>query len=266
MATNTNMVPQDGLPVQVQQVAAAQQLGAFLKVYGTKLVRTSIGALVFLVGAALFFAGGIFPTDETVATRGILLVFAVLFLSTAIYMIFTVIQAANQQVYLFQQGIVIDKGNQVQAFPWNQVAEVWQSITRHYRNGVYTGTTYIYTLRRTDGYQVKLSNLTKGIAELGPAVAQGITRELVPRALYSIRTGQTLTYAPFSVNEQGIGNGREFLPWSQVQAVEVKQGRVTIKKAAPSRGIWMAMVAKIPNFLVFTVVVEEMRRQASGSK
>jgi hypothetical protein len=125
----TNMVPQDRLPLPVQQVAAAHRLGAFLKAYNTSLVRTIIGALVFLAGAALFFAGGIFPPEETVVTRGILLVFALLFLGTAIYMVSTVIQAANQQIYLFQQGIVIDKSNQVQAFPWNQVAEVWQSVS-----------------------------------------------------------------------------------------------------------------------------------------
>ena len=97
----TNMVPQDRLPLPVQQVAAAHRLGAFLKAYNTSLVRTIIGALVFLAGAALFLAGGIFPPDETVVTRGILLVFALLFLGTAIYMVSTVIQAANQQIYLF---------------------------------------------------------------------------------------------------------------------------------------------------------------------
>jgi len=80
--------------------------------------------------------------------------------------------------------------------------------------------------------------------------------------LYSLRTGQTLTFASFSVNQQGIGNGREFTPWSQVQAVDVSQGRVTVKKTGTSRGWATAMVAKIPNFLVFKVVAEEMLRQA----
>ena len=108
--------------------------------------------------------------------------------------------------------------------------------------------------------------MTKNIAELGPAIAQAITRELVPRALHSIRVGQTLTFAPFSVNQQGIGNGREFLPWSQVQAVEVKQGRVAVKKTGTLRGSWTSKVAKIPNFLVFTVVADQMLQQASAGR
>ena len=262
----TNMVPLDMLPLPVQQVAAVQRLGAFMKAYKTSLVRTILGALVFMVAAALFCAGGIFPPDLPVTTRVVLLGFGLFSLGLAIFLAYSVIQVANQQIYLFQQGMVIDKGKQVQAFPWHQAATVWQSITRNYRNGRYVGTTYMYTLRRFDGYQVKLNNLTKDIAELGPTIAQGITRELVPHALHSIRVGQTLTFAPFSVSQQGIGNGREFIPWSQVQGVEVKQGRVTVKKTGTSRDWGTDKVAKIPNFLVFTVVADEMLRQASAGR
>lgn len=203
-------------------------------------------------------------TTNTVTTRVVLLIFGLFSLGLAIFLAYSVIQVANQQIYLFQQGMVIDKGKQVQAFPWNQVATIWQSITRNYRNGRYVGTTYIYTLRRVDGYQVKLNSLTKDIAELGPTIAQGITRELVPRALHSIRVGQTLTFAPFTVNQQGISNGREFLPWAQVQGVEVKQGRVIVKKTGKSRDWGTDKVARIPNFLVFTMVADEMLRQANA--
>jgi len=254
------------LPQPVQQVAAAGRLGAFMKVYKTTFVKTVVGAITFVVAAALFCAGGIFPPDLEVVTRVILLVFGLFFLGLAISLTSSVIQVANRQIYLFQQGMVIDKGKQVQVLPWNQVAEVWQSITRNYQNGSYVGTTHVYTLRRVDGYQVKLDNLTKDIAELGLAIIQGITRKLVPRAFHAIRDGQTLTFAPFSVNQQGISNGREFLSWSQVQTVDVNQGRVMVKKAGTSRVWGTAKVAKIPNFLVFTIVAEEMIRQVGGRR
>src|SRR5262249_2435617 len=134
-----SMVPQGVLPLPVQQTAAAQQLGVFIKTYKSTLVRTVIGAITFLVAGAFFCAGGIFPPDLTLVTRAVLLIFGLLFLGVAISMIYSVIQVANQQIYLFQQGMVIDNGKQVQAFPWNQAAEVWQSITRNYRNGSYVG-------------------------------------------------------------------------------------------------------------------------------
>jgi hypothetical protein len=262
----TNMAPPAILPQSVQQVAAAQRLGAFTKVYTTAVVRTIIGSLVFLAAAALFCAGGLLPPELTVTARIALLACGLLFLGLAFSLANSVIQVANQQIYLFEQGMVIDKGKQVQAFLWNQVSEVWQSITRTYRNGRYVGTTYVYRLRRADGYQVKLNNLTKDIAELGPTMAQSITRELFPRALHAIRAGQTLTFATFSVNRQGIGNGRDFLPWSQVQGLDVQQGRVTVKQAGRSRGSWSDKVANTPNFLVLTLVAEEMLQQAGAGR
>lgn len=259
----TNIAQQNMLPLEVQQAAAAQRLGTFIKVYKSSLTRTIIGVVFFLVGGILFLAGGIFPTDISIVTRVILLFFGISFAALAIYMAFTVIRVAGQQIYLFQQGMVIFKKNQVQAIHWNQISEVLQSITRNYRNGVYVGTTYIFTLRLADGYQIKLDNLTKNIAELGPAVAQGITRELVPRAFQTLQTGQTLTFAPFSVNYQGISKGREFIPWGQVEAINVNRGYVKIKTVGTSKSWSSVMVSKIPNYLVFTVVAEELRRQAS---
>lgn len=260
-----NMAPQDLLPLPVQQIAADQQLGAFAKAYPPSLTRTILGALLFLITGGLFFAGGVFPPDS-VNTKVILAGFGVALLGLALYLFSTVAQAATQRVYLFQRGVVIAKGDQLQPFPWNQVAEVWQSVTRNYRNGIYVGTTYSYTLHRVDGYQIKLGNLTKNIAELGPVIARGVTQELIPRALHAIRNGQTLTFALFSVNQQGIGNGREFIPWQQVQNINVKQGRVTVKKIGISRTWGTITVAKMPNFLIFTAVTEEMIRQSGGGR
>jgi hypothetical protein len=256
-----NMAPQGILSLPVQQVATAQQLGPFMKTYKTTLVRTILGIIFFFVGTVFFFVGAV------AGSQIVLLLLGLLCLALVIYLVYTAIQVANRQIHLFQYGIVIEQGNQVQPFPWSQASEVLQSITRNYRNGIYVGTTYLFTLRRIDGYQIKLNNMTKNIAELGPAVAKGITQALVPRALTSLSAGQTLRFTPFSINQQGITNIRnEFLPWAQVQAINVTKGYVQIKKIGTSRNWGNVAVAKIPNFLVLTVVAEEMRRSASGGR
>lgn len=253
-----NMTPPGLLSLPVQQVATAQQLGPFAKIYKTTIVRTTIGSSVFLIAGVAFFIGGI------VGSVIFLSIIGLLFIAMAIYMLYTAIRIFDQKIYLFQYGMIIEHRNQLQAFPWHQASEVLQSITRNYRNGIYVGTTYFYTLHRADGYQIKLNNLTKNIAELGQAVARGITQALVPRALKSLNDGQTLTFTPFNINLQGIANKREFIPWAQVQSIDVKKGYVQIKKTGTSR-IWGNVpVAKIPNYLVLTVIAEEMRRQSVG--
>ncbi len=261
MARNT--ISQGLLPPPVQQAAAYGQLGGFQKAYQASLVRTVMAAIIFTCAAVGSLAGFAFGNDLNGTTRIVLLLFALLFLGLVLSMIYDTIQAAYQQLYLFQQGTVITKGKQVQVFPWRDTA-VWQSITRRYRNGVHVGTNYIYTLRRMDGYQIKLNNLTKNIAELGQAVVTGITREQVPPALAAIRAGQTLTFARFSLNQQGINNGREWLAWTQVQAVEMNRGYLIVKKVGKSSPWEVVLVAKIPNIFILMTVAEEMRRQTGN--
>ncbi|HEX3641839.1 MAG TPA: hypothetical protein VHV10_11160 [Ktedonobacteraceae bacterium] len=60
-----NMAPQGILLLSVQQVAAAQQLGAFIKTYQATLTKTVVGAITFVVAGVFFCAGGIFPPDLT---------------------------------------------------------------------------------------------------------------------------------------------------------------------------------------------------------
>jgi hypothetical protein len=257
-----NMMSPDGiLPIPVQQAAASQQLGAFTKYYPPALVKSIIGAIICAAVAVMFMFIGTQADDGAV----VFVLIGIFFFGFTAYLIYQIVQASGQKIYLFQQGIIIENNGQIQVFPWNQASEVFQSITRHYRNGIYTGTTYQYTLCRADGYKVKLNNMTKGIAELGQAVAQGVTQELVPRAMHSIHSGQTLTFAQFTINTQGIGNGREFIPWQQVQAVDVNQGQVSVKKAGKFFNWGSAAVSKIPNFFVFLAVSQEMIRQTNAS-
>ena len=256
-----NMAPQGFLSMPVQQAAAAQQLGNFNKSYNTNFVSSIIG-IVVCAAAGLLFVSFAFGGDDGAAFQ---LVIAFLLFAVTAYLIYRLAQFGGRKIHLFQRGLIIESGNQIQPFPWNQTAEVWQQIIRRYRYGIYVGSSYKYTLRRTDGYQVKLDNMVKGIAELGEAVSNGVTQELVPRALHSIRNGQTLTFGQFIINQQGIGNGREFIPWPEVQAVNVNRGRLTVQKAGKFFSWGSSMVARIPNFFVFLAVAEEMIRQAASS-
>jgi hypothetical protein len=262
---STNMAQQGFLSMSVQQAAAAQQLGAFHKTYTFRLIGPIIGIPVYVVVGVLFAfffpRMGIVTSSSSIVFPGI----ALLFLCAAVYQVYLLIQHSGRKFHLFQQGLVIEDKNQVQPFPWSQTAEVWRTVVRNYRNGIYVGTTYSYTLRRVDGYQVRLNNLVKNIGELGEAVSRGVTRELVPRALYSIRGGQTLTFGQFTINQQGMGNGREFIAWPEVQAINVNRGVLTVKKAGKFFNWGSSMVAKIPNFFVFLAVAEEMIRQAAVS-
>ena len=266
MTPQTNLVSPDVVPLPVQQAAHAQQLGTFLKAYRVSIpqVIAAIFVIILFWGAGIYLLGsGLFEQDN-IGIKVSSLVFGLFLLGVPIGIFYLqygqnlslVPQSIKRRIYLFQQGIVIDQAGQLQPFPWNQTAEFWEDVLISTK-----GSRFNYTLRRFDGYQIKLNDLTKGIRELGSAMAQGITQAQVPRAWQALQSGQTLTFAPFSINQQGIGNGREWLPWSQVQEITRKDGRVSIKKVGMPQAWGSAL---IPNCRVFTTMAEDFRQQARG--
>lgn len=266
MTPQTNLVSQDVVPLPVQQAAYAQQLGAFIKAYKVSNfnVIAAIFAIILFWGAGIYFLGsGLFEQDN-IGIKVSSLVFGLVLLGVPIGVIYLqykqnlylVLQSIKRRIYLFQQGIVIDQGGQLQPFPWHQTAEFWEDVYVNVRSSQFN-----YTLRRLDGYQIKLNDMTKGIRELGPVMAQAITQALLPRAWQALQSGQTLTFAPFSINQQGIGNGREWLPWSQILEITRREGRVSIKKVGMPQ-VWGA--ALIPNCRVFTTIAADLKQQAGG--
>jgi hypothetical protein len=264
MTPQTNLVSQDIVPLPVQQAAYAQQLGTFLKAYRVSIfnVIAAIFALLVFWGAGIYFLGsGLFERAD-ISAKVASLVFGMICLGAPIGAIYldsgqnlsSVPQAIKRRIYLFQQGIVIDQAGQLQPFPWHQTAEFWEDVIRSRRSSH-----SIYTLRRLDGYQIKLNGMTKGIFELGSAMTQGITQALVPRAWQALQSGQTLTFAPFSINQQGMSNGHEWLSWSQIQEISREYGRVSVKKVGMSQTWGPAL---IPNCRVFTTIAADLRQQA----
>jgi hypothetical protein len=259
----THFAPQDvlPLPISVQQAAESHRLGTFSKAYQATLVRSIAIISIFLLSAVGFSAAAIFGHDLKVGTIVLSLLLALLFVVGSL-LIFRAIEATQRQIYLFQHGLVIERRNQIEVLAWRDI-QVCQSITRRSSNGIYVGTTYIYKLRRADGYHIELGTfLVKNVAELGQAITKGVTQEQVPSAFAAIRAGQTLVFDPFRINQHGIGFKQELLPWTHVEAIVVSRGSVTIKKMGTRAGSWLALVSKTPNVMVFLVIAEEMRQQA----
>ncbi len=46
---------------------------------------------------------------------------------------------------------------------WDQVEAVWQAVTRRYYNGIYTGTTHLYTVRRWDRTKTVFNDQIKNV-------------------------------------------------------------------------------------------------------
>lgn len=164
-----------------------------------------------------------------------------------------------RRLHFFEGGLVLaDAKGPTVWYRWNAVSCL-QSITRRYANGVYVGTTYVYTMIAPDGKQTKVTNFFDRPEEWGPLIQQEITRAQVPAALATLHAGASVAFGPLTINRGGMATNNRSITWGEVQELQIVQGYLRVKKA----GGWMRWSAKpvsaIPNFFVFLTAADTLR-------
>lgn len=166
---------------------------------------------------------------------------------------------AARRLHLFEHGLAeVGKNGEVSVFRWDSMT-VLQEITERYANGIYVGTTYVYTLYREHGTTLKVTDFYAQPERWGPAFQEEITRAQLPGLLAGLEQGQSLAYGGLSVNLHGVATAKGRLTWPEIEKVEVAQGTLVLRKHG-KKLFWARMpVKEIPNLFLFLALVERLR-------
>ncbi|HEX4206034.1 MAG TPA: DUF6585 family protein [Ktedonobacteraceae bacterium] len=240
--------PDMQVPPEVYNQAANYQLGELTGLYkprfanalmivGIALGVTILDIIVFL--AILIYGGYIFY---------ILIVIPIV----ALIWMFSALPYANLRVYTFAQGLVHARGQAIDAVRWDQIEAVWAKATRS-RNSIQ----YIYTVRRGgDGKTFTYRNHLQQVRNLGATIQQRLVQAQMPRVIPAYNAGQNIAFGAVNVNMQGLNNGKEMVPWSEVGSIVNREGTLNIEKDGRLLP-WKAIkVANVPNFAVLQALVQ----------
>jgi len=243
------------------QHAATYRLGAPVTEYKYRAVGMIVSASITMLAGIFFLSLYLMNLTGSSYFGGdsqSMLVFGlvgVAFLAIAVWLCIKTFLARGSHVYVFNEGL-LRMGSRMVAIRWDSVESVWQSVTRRYTNGVYTGTRHIYTVRQWDGTKTVFNDQIKNVEALGNTIARETLRILLPRVIEAYRAGSTITFGPLSVSQQGVSNGKELLPWYQIKGIEIQRGTVTVKKEGKRLNWSSVRVPQIPNFFVFNALVD----------
>ena len=256
MAQQARTSAQTQLPQEAYQYASMYQLGNPLAVYRVSFRQSIILGILCLPFAALF-AGVAISGGSSGITIVFMLFLALLCVVGGVYylIVYPLIHGA-WRIYSCTDGFLFLKGSQPIPCRWDQVAFVWQRIVRHYTNGVYTGTTFKYTICRADGFEIIIDQKFRSASQLGTQAQREVTRRLTPQAVAAFNAGQTLQFGPFNVSRQGLATPKEVIPWSEVQQVSANRGMVVIQRRGQRKAKSYGGVDKVPNLYVFFNVAE----------
>ncbi len=161
---------------------------------------------------------------------------------------------------VFQQGLAFADRSGVQQFRWEDVDHILQRVVKQYRNGVYVGTTYLYTVKTLAGRELKFDNKFAEIAKLGEALQQKISSALFPRFVNALNTGQRAVFGPLAFDREQVYHGAKALKWSEVQVVRVVKGGISIYKTGAKSPWASAAVDAVPNFFIFYDLVGRLSK------
>jgi hypothetical protein len=157
---------------------------------------------------------------------------------------------------VFDRGLAVANFEDVRQIPWEEVTAIWQEVTKHYYNGVYTGTTHKYTVQLTDDTKYKFDDKYKEVETLGKAIQTNVTNTLYPKYVSALKAGSRLEFGPLALDRNKIYSGKKELDWNEVKSIRIRSGFISVKK---DKG-WFrwagARVPQIPNFFVFYALLK----------
>jgi hypothetical protein len=160
---------------------------------------------------------------------------------------------------VYQNGFAVRGSKGIRIWRWEEIVSLTAAVTRHYTNGIYTGTTHIYTLLNRLNERLVLNDAYIKIDEAEKVIEQSIFPLLYSRAADQYNTGQTLIFGPVAVSKGGILISKKTYPWEEVKEVSIHQG---ILKVSKKEGGWFsgasASAATIPNRQVLFAIINQI--------
>jgi hypothetical protein len=157
------------------------------------------------------------------------------------------------QAALYENGFAHYDRKGLQQVRWEQIEAVWQRVTKHYTNGVYTGTTHSYTVQAQNGVKLVLDDKLAKVEDLGNAIQAGAAKALWPKYVAALQAGQRLTFGPLVLDANACPP-QQSAQWKDIKAIK-SRGVISVKK----EGGWLnwasATVPQIPNFYIFYELV-----------
>ena len=246
------------LTSEAQQVMASSHLGRPTAAYRAKFtIKTAIAvAFLFAVGLGILAVAILDSSSVLLSTVIAVVIASVLFLAIPIWIVVDAIRSRDIQVYVCPSGLLYLHRGKTEAIRWDQVESCWRKVVKTSSYGIQTATTHRYTLRRSDGATFKFNDNIDHVEALGNTIAAEKARTLWPRYLAAYQAGHTLAFGKISLNQHGVNNGKEWLPWSQLREIQITRGYLSLKKEGDKQGNWRVIqAADIPNVDVFMALV-----------
>jgi len=164
----------------------------------------------------------------------------------------------GQKVITFEKGFVQINRGKFLVVSWKDVDYVWQAVVDRKVNGINKGTSYTYTIKLRDGIQTTFNNTLGNIKRLGQILMHESSQAIYPRAMKAYNKGKTVNFGSLGVSQDGLHYSGSMLEWDEIDAVEIKEGYLSVSKSGKWFNWCNIAASAVPNIYVFTSMVNQI--------
>jgi hypothetical protein len=167
-----------------------------------------------------------------------------------------VLPGYGKVAYLYENGLVLVDGRDMNAFAWDAVKELRVSGVRV---GSSDSVSWRCALVRADGTEAVVGPEFPGVQEVVESVSSAVTERLLPKYISRIETGGSVRFGPFTISRDGIAKDGEEVPWPHVASVEISNGMVYVNRLDRLAGM-TATAGEVPNAVAFSELARYVRK------
>jgi hypothetical protein len=261
---------QPDVPVEFSSVIGLGVVKALYSVRKTTRWSNLVIAVFCLPGSAVVFLFGLWQTYTMWQQHGSAfigktifpyLIFAGLLLLVGLATAWGAYDNWQKLVVIYQHGFAYRDRRGIQTYRWDEIESFFSAVTKHYTNGVYTGTTHVYTILKKDrADRLVLNDAITKVEEVANQIRDGAYPLMYKRCADTYNSGQQMTFGPVTISKSGgIQINKKNYPWDQVARVTLHQGSIQVAKKG---GGWFSgasvAAAMVPNVEILLSVIDQV--------
>ncbi len=247
--------PRQPVPSSILRQAEARELGDWLFSY--RLSQKTWGCLFVLF--PLLFMELIFVGSQL--ALGALITVGVT-LGLLVFWACWTFNASRSRIDLFSNGFIHTSPLKQQIFPWKEIKMLWRGTYQNSSDTQSAGVKDIDTIKVRDkkGNTFEISILHKLTeherAHICDTIESYFVATHLPAFLEGYQRGEILSFDPLYVSRDGLLHKGDFLPWSQVETIEIGPERIVIRREGRTSDWYRTWVPLQPNACLLKALVE----------
>jgi hypothetical protein len=174
--------------------------------------------------------------------------------------IWDLINRRKKAVVVYNNGLAYSDRKGVKTWRWEQINDVYANVVHHYTNGIFTGTTHVYTLHHADGKKLVLNDSIAEVESLYNFIQNHSLQLRYQKLANAYNAGHAVAFGPVVISKQGgLQIGKKVYTWNEIEQVGINKGVLAVKK---KNGGWFsgasATASAIPNLHVLLSILDQV--------